>query len=123
MDLFCVLSGEFARAQARQAGNAALAASHRASKASDEVEFLRADIEKLMMISEALWGILKEKHGYTDSELVRRVEQVDMKDGKLDGKVAKSLPKKCPSCDRTIQGKRSRCLWCGQRVTSKPFKR
>lgn len=123
MDLFCLLSGEFARAQARQASTEASAASNRAAKASDEITFLRADVEKLMMISEALWDILKEKHGYTDAELVRRVEQVDLKDGRLDGKVAKSPPKKCPSCNRTVIGRRSECLWCGQRLVSAPFAR
>ena len=123
MDLFCLLSNEFSRAQSRQASNEASAASHRASKASDETRFLKADVEKLMMLTEALWSILKENHGYTDSELVRRVEHIDMKDGKLDGKVAKSSPKKCPSCNRTIQGKRSECMWCGCRIGSDPFAR
>lgn len=123
MDLFCLLSSEFSKAQSRQASNEALSASHRASKASDEAIFLKADLEKLMMITEVLWSILKQHHGYTDADLVHKVEQIDMKDGKLDGKVAKSAPMKCPSCNRTIQKKRSRCLWCGCRVESDPFAR
>jgi hypothetical protein len=31
-----------------------------------DLEFVRCDIERLLMIAEALWSILKEKHGYTD---------------------------------------------------------
>jgi hypothetical protein len=88
-------------------------------------EIIQCDVEKLFMLTEALWTILKEKHGYTDAELVQRVQEIDLRDGKLDGKVAKVNPD-CPKCSRKLMGKRPVCLYCGAevaRVDLQPFSR
>ena len=88
-------------------------------------EFIQCDVEKLFMLTEALWTILKEKHGCTDAELVQRVQEIDLRDGKLDGKVAKVNPD-CPKCGRKLMGKRPVCLYCGAevaRVDLQPFSR
>ena len=88
-------------------------------------EFIQCDVEKLFMLTEALWTILKEKHGCTDAELVQRVQEIDLRDGKLDGKVAKVNPD-CPKCGRKLIGKRPVCLYCGAevaRVDLQPFSR
>ena len=88
-------------------------------------EFIQCDVEKLFMITEALWTILKEKHGCTDAELVQRVQEIDLRDGKLDGKVTKVNPD-CPKCSRKLMGKRPVCLYCGAevaRVDLQPFSR
>ena len=97
-------------------------ASRQASTANDEIRFVKADVEKLLMITEALWALLKDQHGYSDEELVKRIEEIDLRDGKLDGKVA-SAPKECPSCKRAISKKRSACLYCGQEVKADLFER
>ena len=98
-------------------------ASSKAAKANDEIMFVKADVEKLLMITEALWTLLKDQHGYSDEQLGNRIEQIDLRDGKLDGKVAKSPPKKCPACKRTVTRKRAVCLYCGQKVKEDPFER
>ena len=88
-------------------------------------EFIQCDVEKLFMLTEALWTILKEKHGCTDAELVQRVQEIDLRDGKLDGKVAKVNPD-CPKCGRKLMGKRPVCLYCGAevaRIDLPPFSR
>jgi hypothetical protein len=88
-------------------------------------EIIQCDVEKLFMLTEALWTILKEKHGCTDAELVQRVQEIDLRDGKLDGKVAKVNPD-CPKCGRKLMGKRPVCLYCGAevaRVDLQPFSR
>ena len=90
--------------------NAAQSEAARATTAVQRAEF---DIERLLMITEALWTILKEQHGYTDEELQKRVMQIDLRDGKLDGRVAPDAPAKCPKCDRPLAKKRPRCIYCG----------
>ena len=97
------------------------AASSEARRASDKAERMQFEIDRLLMITEALWMILKEQHGYDDAELQRRVTEIDMRDGKLDGKVAKTAPVKCPSCGKTLQKKRPRCIYCGQAAPPKLF--
>ena len=85
-----------------------------AAEAKRKAESLEADVDRLMMITEALWGILKEQLNYTDEELIRRVQEIDMRDGVLDGKNnSKEAPKKCTNCGRTVMKKRPQCLYCG----------
>lgn len=99
--------------------------SRAASDVRTQNEFIQCDVEKLFMLTEALWTILKEKHGCTDAELVQRVQEIDLRDGKLDGKVAKVNPD-CPKCGRKLMGKRPVCLYCGAevaRVDLQPFSR
>ena len=82
---------------ARHAGEAARA---EAREARAEVSLLRLEVERLLMITEALWGILKEKHGYQDEELARRINDIDLRDGALDGRVAaEGEPPLCPTCN------------------------
>lgn len=88
-----------------------------------DLEFVRCDIERLLMIAEALWSILKEKHGYTDDELMNRITEIDRRDGKVDGRVAQSPPATCPRCNRTLERKRPFCLYCGQAIAWDPFER
>ena len=94
-----------------------------AHEARTEVELLRMDVERILIICEALWTILKEQHGCTDEDLVNRMAEIDMKDGVLDGKVAKKPPAKCPHCQRTLHKQRPWCLYCGGQVLQDPFAR
>jgi len=101
----------------------ALAARSDAAAARTEVDLLRSDIERLLMITEALWTILKEQHGYDDNELIKRITMIDMRDGKLDGRVAASPPHQCPKCQRTLHKNFPRCIYCGEPIAVDPFER
>jgi hypothetical protein len=90
---------------------------------SSEVVILEFQVERLLMITEALWDVLKEKHGYSDGELMKRVAMIDLKDGKLDGKVAKSEPSQCPKCQRALNRRHLFCIYCGEQVVQDPFAR
>lgn len=105
------------------AESAGAASSAQARSVRTDLDFLRTDIERLLMITEALWDILKEKHGYTDEELTNRVTEIDRRDGKVDGRVAQSPPGTCPRCNRTLERKRPYCLYCGQAISWDPFER
>lgn len=88
-----------------------------------EMTAVRADIERLLMITEALWTMMKDQFEYTDSHLIERIAEIDRRDGKLDGRVASQPPQVCPSCGRPSARKRSNCLYCGAVVPSEPFAR
>jgi len=98
-------------------------ATRAAREARTEVDLLRMDVERLLIICEALWTILKEQHGCTDEDLARRMAEIDMRDGALDGKVAKGPPAMCPHCKRTLHKRRPWCLYCGGQVLQDPFAR
>jgi len=78
------------------------------------IKKLEQDMERVLMITEALWKMLKEEHGYSDKELFKRVTEIDMRDGRLDGRVAPDGPELCPHCQRTMMGSKPICLYCGK---------
>ena len=87
-------------------------------------ESIQFDVERLFMLTEALWRILKEEHGYNDDLLVQKIQEVDLQDGVLDGKVAKSSERPaCPQCGRTAIKNQHACLYCGASVAQHPFER
>lgn len=88
-----------------------------------EIQTLRAEVERLLMISEALWSILAEKHDLPEEELLRRIHEIDRRDGKLDGRVAPEPPSLCPKCNRPMEKRRPYCMYCGQPVSRDPFER
>ena len=119
--------GIFAAARSSAQSKAAIMTGHRAageaSQARSDVEAMEFEVERLLMITEALWLIIKEQLGYEDEELMRRIEEIDMRDGRLDGKVKPETPPECPECGRTLIGKRPKCLYCGVDVKRDPFER
>lgn len=92
-------------------------------KIEDALERVANDVERLLMITEGLWSILKEQHGYEDDELVRRILEIDNRDGRIDGKVAAHPPADCPSCNRPLSRDRRFCLYCGEPAPVELFDR
>jgi hypothetical protein len=107
------------------ARNAAAGAQAAGRKSDAENTILRAEIERLLMITEALWEFLKQEHGYSDEDLIKRIAEIDIRDGKLDGRVhpESSGPKECPDCGRPIGRRRPTCLYCGTPLVRGPFDR
>ena len=91
--------------------------------ARSELERMRFDVERLMMITEALWMLLKEQSGMSDAVLIKQVAEIDIRDGKLDGRVAASPPRNCPHCNRIMEKRRPFCIYCGKAVATSPFER
>jgi len=101
----------------------ATSAKYKAESAKREAEYLKHDINKLYMITEALWQMLKENCKINDDEISKRIMEIDMKDGRLDNKTISAKPKKCPKCERTISKKHTLCIYCGTAVEKDPFSR
>ncbi|MCL2104594.1 MAG: hypothetical protein FWH21_06035 [Kiritimatiellaeota bacterium] len=85
-------------------------------------EKLQADVDKLFLLAQALWELLKTEHGYTDELLIKKITEIDLLDGRLDGKVAKKERPDCPSCGKKM-GRTPACIWCGTLVPRDPFER
>ncbi len=99
-------------------------ASRIATDVREKNNAIQFDVEKLFMITEALWEILKFHHGYTDEHLADMIRNIDLRDGKLDGTVAKSSERPaCHSCGRTLIRHQAKCLYCGTEAVRKPFDR
>lgn len=75
------------------------------------VELERA-VDSLFMISMAMAKLLDERGVFSEQELEAKVREVDLSDGKLDGKV-RLEPKPCPKCKRAVAARRQFCIYCG----------
>jgi len=76
-------------------GSAGPSAARRAP--SSEIEALKFDVERLLLITEALWRIVQEKHELPETELIKHITTLDLEDGKLDGRNQKPRRSHVPS--------------------------
>jgi ribosomal protein S27AE len=94
-----------------------------AREAQESVESVRRDVDRLLLITEALWTLLKKQNGYTDNDLIQLVNEIDLQDGVADGKPAKVPPRPCPQCGRMVAAHHTACAFCGQAVPEVLFGR
>ncbi|HLP82715.1 MAG TPA: hypothetical protein VK157_00050 [Phycisphaerales bacterium] len=88
---------------------------------SSEVERLQQRVDALVLANLAMWTLMRDKLGVTDVELERRVQDIDLSDGQLDGKVRVG-PWTCTACQRPNAPKHVKCLYCGvERASSSVF--
>jgi len=87
-------------------------ASESAEAAGQHVEELRESFERLALVCQAMWELLRESNGLTEEDLIAKVREVDLRDGRADGRSG-ATPRDCPSCSRTNSSRHDRCLYCG----------
>lgn len=97
----------------RLGSTTAAEASGRATQAGNQVAHLRREVNRLLMITEALWEILRDREGLTDNQLVGKIDEIDMRDGAIDGQRAKEAPTDCAECGRTLARRQPVCIYCG----------
>lgn len=88
--------------------------------AARTIHELHAQLQRVQLASEAMWSLVREKLGLTDADLAHRVNELDLSDGTLDGKMRRT-PVSCPKCNRTISPRLPKCMYCGQAIVHKPF--
>lgn len=98
--------------QIGEASADAAAARHDAKTASDHAEELERRVEALTLTCQALWELSSVKLGLTEATLLAKVQEIDLRDGRADGKVAQKAGK-CPRCYRATSSTRRRCVYCG----------
>lgn len=117
MSMFWVMR---ASQEAKGASSEAARAAGSAQRARNDVAELESRLDRSLLACEAMWTILRDKLGVTDVELVERINDIDLSDGKLDGKVRKEAVS-CPKCSRTISRRFPKCMYCGQPLVHDPF--
>jgi hypothetical protein len=109
-------SSSYALTTAAQAESAA-------REAKTDVEIFRHDIDRLLLITEALWTFMKEQHGYTDDVLVKLIQDIDHQKTTATGVSIKNPPVSCPACQRLNNPTRIFCMYCGKALPTNPFAR
>lgn len=96
------------RTAAKVAGMNAVSSSTGSIEALVELD---ARVDRLLLVIEAMWSMLKED-GRTDEQLAARIAEIDNSDGTVDGR--KSLPPvTCRSCGSKVMVGIPRCQTCG----------
>ncbi|MBM3822088.1 MAG: hypothetical protein FJ404_04200 [Verrucomicrobia bacterium] len=74
---------------------------------------MKRKADALTIACQALWELLRRNSDLSDDLLIRTMEEIDLRDGKQDGKITRR-PVPCPKCRRNSQSGRSHCLYCGE---------
>jgi hypothetical protein len=89
----------------------------KAGRIEDRLRELEQRHEQLKLVTLALWSMLRDQSGFKESDLRRYVAQIDLLDGKRDGKAStRSEAVRCSGCKRTVVGTAMVCVYCGTPV-------
>ena len=110
--MFGLLIAANAQQAAAQARLEASRGTLKATEAHRQMRFLADRLDKLLLVNMAMWELLKDRTELTEEDLMAKVQEVDLRDGRADGKVSKTVSK-CPQCGRTMSPRHKKCLYCG----------
>jgi hypothetical protein len=101
------------QSQVRQSVVAAAEAKHDAHTLRQELEALTRKVDGLTLACQALWELLRDTTGLPDKTVFEKMQEIDLRDGTLDGKMG-ARPVTCAHCGRTTNDHRKSCLYCGE---------
>jgi type I site-specific restriction endonuclease len=86
----------------------------RAENLAERLQELEQRHEQLKLVTLAFWSLLRDHSGLLESDLRKYVEQIDLLDGKRDGKATTQQEKtRCTGCSRSVMGTSTVCAYCG----------
>jgi len=91
-----------------------------ARESATRVDELEARCDRALLVCEALWTVLRDKLNVSEEELVNTVNDIDLSDGKLDGKVRRDATD-CGQCGRRVSRRFTKCMYCGHTLGVGPF--
>ena len=91
----------------------------RVTIAHDANKHLAEKVERLALITRALFELLEESTGVSEEQLRAKITEIDLRDGQADGRMS-PRPTRCPKCDAMMSPRFGRCLFCGEQDKSAP---
>jgi len=92
-------------------------ARQKAERIQNDVRDLSARLDALILATQAVWEIVKEQTGVDDEKLLKKMEDIDLRDGVADGKITATIAM-CPKCGRSNNSKRGNCIYCGEELAN-----
>ena len=102
--------------QLREQGQGIRDAKRTARRSQEDTDDLRTRVDRLHLATTAMWELLCERTGLDEDDLLAKIQEIDLRDGKRDGRIdtrASASPVECPECTRTNNARRTACLYCG----------
>jgi len=85
------------------------------SSTNRRIEQLEKEVDALTLICMSMWELLGQSSGFFQKDLEAKIQEIDLRDGKLDGKYS-AAPESCPSCGHKLGPRRHVCVYCGSSV-------
>ena len=85
-----------------------------------EIQDIEQRLARLELICEAMWDMLRDELKLSEAELQARIAELDMSDGKANGRVDKGVLH-CPQCRKANARRHEYCIWCGAALRRRPF--
>lgn len=77
-------------------------------------------LDRVILAIESLSEILHDRYQIGLDEILARMDEIDLRDGRLDGRL-KGRVISCPACDRPNSRLTRKCTYCGHRHSSPLF--
>ena len=81
---------------------------------------LEEQVGRLTLACTAMWVVLRQRAGVTDQELLEAIQEVDLRDGVLDGQY-KPPALTCPACGRRNNRRHRSCMYCEAPLPQAPL--
>ena len=109
MDIFWEFQqqGKIHKAKADASG-----ALQKAKKTEDRIRDLEKRIDRISLVSQAMWELVRENTGWSDEDILSRISEIDLRDGVKDGKMGAQVID-CPNCKGKINSRKGYCMICG----------
>ncbi|TVR15146.1 MAG: hypothetical protein EA401_03290 [Planctomycetota bacterium] len=104
--------GGFHESRARQTAEGMRNARSKAVQNLRQVEHLQGKLDRLKLVTRALWEIVRDNTAISEAMLEAKVKEIDLRSGSADGRDHKPIVK-CQQCGRTIQRGQDTCQYCG----------
>lgn len=87
-------------------------ATEKSTRLEHEVGQLRRRVERLSLMSQALWELIRETTDLSDEDIEKKTLEIDERGDAADGRITPELLA-CPECDRCVTSNHESCLYCG----------
>jgi hypothetical protein len=107
--IFDLIQNQRIRRVAIEAG----VASRKASDSNRRVLDLEQQVGRLSLVCQGLWEIIRDRLQVPQHEVVAKLREIDLRDGRSDGQYRPSGTT-CARCHRVSNAKHLRCIYCGE---------
>ncbi|NRA37867.1 MAG: hypothetical protein HRU15_06985 [Planctomycetes bacterium] len=80
-------------------------------QARSATEELEERLNYLTLACTAMWDIIKEHTSLTEQNLMERIQDLDIADGSMDGKIKPQI-RNCSKCKKRLMSRSQVCQYC-----------
>ncbi len=112
-----ILVDLYQQGRIRDAEASARKADAKAGDLQGDVQRLSDRLDRLSLISQAMWELLKEQTNLSNEQILTKIREVDLRDGKADGKMGRKVFT-CKNCGQKVSSSHRSCVYCGEPIQS-----